>query len=179
MYQNKAQNINAVNCLFSYKDQWIFYFIILFYRRTLLDHVGNIISDQTRLSCIMLGNDDISVWSTRHFMFLLLRTREGHMPAITKSRLITAREIHFKHAWARLPSIGIDRDSAIIDLAYLFAGLVTITQFCLVHRILQGVEHTDPTEWSNSHRSIGDKFVMAVRQTASLSKGCSLFSLQQ
>ena len=149
MYQNKAQNINAVNCLFSYKDQGIFYFIILFYRRTLLDHVGNIISDQTRLSCIMLGNDDISVWSTQHFMFLLLRTREGHMPAITKSRLITAREIHFKHAWARLPSIGIDRDSAIIDLAYLFAGLVTITQFCLVHRILQGVEHTDPTEWSN------------------------------
>ena len=137
------------------------------------------ISEQRRLFSVMLGKDDISVWLTQHFMFLLLRTREGYMPTITKSRLIAAREIPFKHAWARLPSIEIDWDSAIIDLAYLFTGLVTITQFRLVHRILQGVEHTDPTEWSNSHRSIGDKFVMAVRQTASLSKGCSLFSLQQ
>ena len=134
-----------------------------------------IISDQRWLSCIMLGNDDISVWSTWHFTFLLLRTREGYMPAITKSRLITAGEIPLKHAWARLPSIGIDRDSAIIDLAYLFAGLVTITQSCLVHRILQGVEHTDPTEWSNLHLPIRDKFVMAVWQTASLFKSCSLF----
>ena len=50
----------------------------------------------------------------------------------------------------------IDRDSVIIDLAYLIAGLVTITQSRLVHRMLQGVKHTDPTEWSNSHLSIGD-----------------------
>ena len=87
------------------------------------------------------------------------------MPTITKSRSVAAGEIPFKHAWARLPLIGIDRDPAIVDLAYLFAGLVTITQSCLVHCMLQGVEHTDPTEWSNSHRSIGDKFVMAVRRT--------------
>ncbi len=33
----------------------------------------------------------------------------------------------------------IDRDSVIIDLAYLFAGLVTITQSRLVHCMLQGV----------------------------------------
>ena len=84
--------------------------------------------------------------------------------AITKSRLITAGEIPFKHARARLPSIGINRDSATIDLAYLFTGLVTITQFRLFHRIFQGVEHTDLTEWSNSHRSIGDKFVVVVQR---------------
>ena len=125
----------------------------------------------------MLGKDDISVWSAQHFIFLLLRTREGYIPTITKSRLIAAGEIPFKHAWARLPSIEINQDSAIIDLAYLFAGLVTIAQSRLVHRVLQGVEHTDPTEWSNSHLSIGDKLVKAVRQTARLFKGCSLFFL--
>ena len=95
------------------------------------------------------------------------------MPTIKKSKSTTAREIPFKHAWGRLPSIEIDRDSAIIDLAYLFAGLVAITQSRLVHRILQGVEHTDPTEWSNSHRSIGDKFMMAVWRIVSLFKSCS------
>ena len=57
---------------------------------------------------------------------------------------------------ARLSEVAIDRDPAIIDLAYLFAGLVTIAQPRLVHCILQGVEHTDPTEWSNSHLSNED-----------------------
>ena len=120
--------------------------------------VFTIISEQRRLSWIMLGKNNISVWLIQHFAFLLLRTREGYMSTIKKSRLITAGEIPFKHAWVRLPLIGIDRDSAIINLAYLFAWLVTITQSRLVHRILQGVEHTDPTEWSNLHRSIGEKF---------------------
>ena len=124
------------------------------------------ISEQRRISWIMSSKDDISVWLRQHFIFLLLRTREGYMPTITKSRLIAAGEIPFKHAWAKLQSIEIDWDSAIIDLAYLFAGLVTITQSRLVHCILQGVEHTDPTEWSNSHCSIGDKF---------FSFSCSLF----
>ena len=41
--------------------------------------------------------------------------------------------------------------SAIADLTYLIAGLVTTTQFRQVHHMLQGVEHTDLTEWSNSH----------------------------
>ena len=100
------------------------------------------------------------------------------MPTITKSRLITAGTIPIKHAWARLPSIGIDRDPAIIDLAYLIAGLVTITQSRLVHCMLQGVKHTDPTEWGNSHLSIGDKFVLAVWWTVSIFKGCSLISFQ-
>ena len=95
--------------------------------------------------------------------------------AIATSESVAAGETSLKHTWANLPSIETDRDAAIIDLAYLFTGLVTITQFCLVQRVLQGVEHIDPTEWSNSHHSIGDKFVVAVRQTASLFKGCSLF----
>ena len=56
------------------------------------------------------------------------------------------------------------------DLAYLITGLITITQFRLVHRILQGVEHTDPTEWSNSHLSIGDKFMLTVRRTVSVQR---------
>ena len=73
------------------------------------------------------------------------------MPTITKSGFITARTIPIKQARARLPPTGIKRDSAIIDLAYLFTGLVTITQSRLVHRMLQGEEHTDPTEWSSSH----------------------------
>ena len=67
------------------------------------------------------------------------------MLTITKSGLITAGTISLKHARARLSPIGIDRDSAIANLAYLFAGLVTITLFRLVHHMLQGVEHTDPT----------------------------------
>ena len=107
---------------------------------------------------------------------ILLSTREGCMPTMTKSRLIAAGEIPFKHAWARFPSLEIDRDSAIIDLAYLIAGLVTIAQSRLVQSILQGVEHTDPREWSNSHCSIE---VMAVQQTASLFNCCSLFSFQR
>ena len=45
------------------------------------------------------------------------------------------------------------KSSVIADLAYLIAGLVTTTQFHVVHRMLQGVEHTDPTEWSTSHLS--------------------------
>ena len=44
----------------------------------------------------------------------------------------------------------IDRDSVIIDLDYLINGSVAITRSRLVHRMLQGVEHTNPTEWSNS-----------------------------
>ena len=157
---NKAQRINTVNCFF-HKIQKIFHSITLFigeYYQIMWVLVFTIISEQRRLSWIMLGKNNISVWLIQHFAFLLLRTREGYMSTIKKSRLISAGEIPFKLAWVRLPLIGIDRDSAIIDLAYLFAGLVTITQSRLVHRILQGVEHTDPTEWSNLHRSIGEKF---------------------
>ena len=114
----------------------------------------------------MSSKDDIlrSVRDIFHTYFLW--TREGLMPTITKSGLIASEETPFMHAWARLPPIGINQDSAIIDLAYWFAGLVTITQSHLVHCILKWVEHTDPTEWSNLHLSIGDKFITAVRWTA-------------
>ena len=81
-----------------------------------------------------------------------MRTREGYMPTITESREDCCQDNLYQ---ANLSEIAADRNrvesSAIADLAYLIAGLVTITQFRLVHRILQGVEHTDPTEWSNSH----------------------------
>ena len=137
--------------------------------------VFTIISEQRRLSWIMLGKNNISVWLIQHFAFLLLRTREGYMSTIKKSRLITAGEIPFKHAWVRLPLIGINRDSAIIDLAYLFAGLVTITQSRLVHRVLQGVEHTDPTEWSNSHLLRWKQIHIACSANSQFLKGCPLF----
>ena len=144
----------------------------------LLDHVGTNIHDYLWTKTTFMDH----VKQRRHFSLVdttfCIPTFEdkGRLHAtITKLRLIAAKEISLKHAWARLPLIEINRDVATIDLAYLFTGLVTITQFCLVHRVLQGVEHIDPTEWSNSHHSIGDKFVVAVRQTASLFKGCSLF----
>ena len=69
--------------------------------------------------------------------------------------------------------IAINRDSVITDLAYLIAG--SITQSRLVHCMLQEVEHTDPTEWSNSHLLHWRQIVLTVRQTVSLFKGCSLF----
>ena len=81
------------------------------------------------------------------------------------------------HAWC--PSRVTGRDNGTTDVPISFAGLVTIAQSCLVHRILQGVEHTDPTEWSNSHLSIGDKFVMAVWRTVRFFITCPLFSFQQ
>ena len=37
-------------------------------------------------------------WSRRHFMILILRTREAYMPTITKSRLSPSEETPFKHA---------------------------------------------------------------------------------
>ena len=81
-----------------------------------------------------------------------LRTREGYMPTITESREDCCQDNLYQ---ANLSEIAADRNrvesSAIADLAYLIAGLVTTTQFRLVHRMLQGVEHTDPTEWSTSH----------------------------
>ena len=114
------------------------------YRNHRLFPINNDFQSHIRQRRLSLEEYDIS------FSYFL-RTREGCMSTITKSRLITARTISIKRAWARLPLIGIEQDSAITDFAYLLAGLVTITQFCLVHRVLQGVEHTDPTEWSSSH----------------------------
>ena len=95
----------------------------------------------------------------QHLIFYFLRTREGHMPTITESREDCCQDnLH----QANLIETATDRNRvvespAMVDLAYLIAGLVTTTQFRLVHRMLQGVEHTDPTEWSTSHLSIRDK----------------------
>ena len=57
-------------------------------------------------------------WQRQHFMLLILRTREGLMSTITKLRLSLAEETLFKHACARLPPIEVDRNPAIIHLAY-------------------------------------------------------------
>ena len=84
-----------------HKAQRIFHSLILFtdeYYLIMWVLVFTTIAEQRRLSRIMSGKDDISVWLKRHFIFLLLRTREGYMPTITKSRLIPAGEIPFKHA---------------------------------------------------------------------------------
>ena len=91
-----------------------------------------------------------------------LRTREGYKSTVTKSRDDCWHDNPFQ-ANLKLERAGHweepSQDPATADLACSIAGLVTITQFPLVHRMLQGVEHTDPTEWSNSHLSIGDKFI--------------------
>ena len=74
------------------------------------------------------------------------------MPTITESSGDYRQDNPYQE---NLSEIAANRNrvesSAIADLAYLIAGLVTSTQFRLVHRMLQGVEHTDPTEWSTSH----------------------------
>ena len=85
------------------------------------------------------------------------------MPAVTEPRE-DHRQDHLYQI--RLREAASDRNrveiTATADLAYLITGLITITQFRLVRCILQGVEHTDPTEWSNSHLSIRDKFMLTI-----------------
>ena len=75
------------------------------------------------------------------------------MPTITESREDYCQD-NLYHA--NMSEIAANRNrvesSVIADLAYLIAGLVTTTQFRLVHCMLQGVEHTDQLEWSTSHR---------------------------
>ena len=97
---------------------------------------------------------------TQHLIFLLFEDKgrlHAHHNRIKidhcRDNLYQASlsEIATDRDRTRLPPIEIERDFAITDLAYLIAGLVTITQFRLVHRMLQGVEHTDPTECSSSH----------------------------
>ena len=100
----------------------------------------------------MVGKDDFFSDEATLDISYFLRTREGYMPTITESREDCCQDNLYQ---ANLSEIAADRNrvesSAIADLAYLIAGLVTSTQFRLVHRMLQGVEHTDPTEWSTSH----------------------------
>ena len=138
-YYIKSTNISVNNCFSSTNIIWS-----CGYQNKRLFPIDDDFQSRTRQRWFSLWDHNVS------FSYFL-RTREGCMSTITKSRLITAGTISIKRAWARLPPIGTERDSAITDFAYLLAGLVTITQFCLVHRVLQGVEHTDPTEWSSSH----------------------------
>ena len=85
------------------------------------------------------------------------------MPPVTEPRE-DCRQDHLYQI--RLREAASDRNRVEItttaDLAYLITGLITNTQFHLVHRILQGVEHTDPTEWSTLHLSIRDKFMLTI-----------------
>ena len=75
------------------------------------------------------------------------------MPTISESR----EDYRWDHLYqVRLREAASDRNRVesldIADLAYLITGLVATTQFRLVPRMLQGVEHTDQSEWSTSHR---------------------------
>ena len=108
------------------------------------------ISEQRRLSCIMLGKDDISVWSTRHFIFLILRTREGLHAYHNKIKIDHCRGNPFQACLSKIPN---NRDWPRFCYKPLGLFIYWIGHNYparLVHRILQGVEHTDPTEWSNS-----------------------------
>ena len=78
-----------------------------------------------------------------------------------------------------MPLIGIDQDSAIIDFAYLFAGLVAIIQSCLVHRMLQGVEHTDPTGWSIHTVSLETNSYWLFNEQPAFSRVVYYFSFQR
>ena len=83
----------------------------------------------------------------------------------------------------RLREAASDRNrvesSDISDFAYLFTGLITITQSCLVHLILQGVEHTDPTEWSNSHLFHKRQIHADCSTNSQFSKAAHSFSFRQ
>ena len=68
-----------------HKTQQIFHSIILFtdeYYQIMWVLVFTTIAEQRRLSWIILGKENITVWSTRHFIFLLLRTREGKVTCL-------------------------------------------------------------------------------------------------
>ena len=105
------------------------------------------------MPCLLgLSKDDFFSDETTFDISYFLRTREGYMPTIAESR----EDYHQDHLYQmRLREAASDRNrvesSDISDFAYLITGLITIIQSCLVHLILQGVEHTVPTEWSNSH----------------------------
>ena len=143
---NKVHCINVVNCFFSQSSTSIS-FNNTFYRWILLDNVGTNIYDY--------------FWTKTTFMYHV-RQRRHFSLFDTTFRIPTFEDKGRLHAY---------QNKIKIDCCQGNPSQVSR----LVHRILQGVEHTDPTEWSNSHLSIGDKFVMAVQWTASFWKGCSLF----
>ena len=135
------------------------------------------IKDDFHRSCLA----KTTFWSGQHDTSFSFFWGQGkvYMPTMTKSGLITAGKISFKHAWTNLPLTEIDWDSAIIDLVYLFAGLVTITQSRLVQRMLQGVEHTDPTEWSNSYLLHWRQICIGCLTNSQSFQGLSTISFQR
>ena len=98
----------------------------------------------------MSGKDEILLWSTQHFISYFWGQGK-----------VTCRysKIKISHCWgnfaqAYLSELAIDRGWLRCCHNRLVLFIYWIghnTQSCLVHRMLQGVEHTDPTEWSNSH----------------------------
>ena len=116
--------------------------------RYLFSRLFSIIDDFQR-SCLVKLQHSGLVNMTFHFPTF---EDKGRLHAYhNKVRMDYCRENLLQACLNKFAMVVIDRDSVIIDLAYLFAGLVTITQPRLVHHMLQGVEHTDPTKWSNSH----------------------------
>ena len=138
-YYIKSTNISVNNCFSSTNIIWS-----CGYQNKRLFPIDDDFQSRTRQRWFSLWDHNVS------FSYFL-RTREGCMSTITKSGLITAGTSSIKRAWGRLPLIGIERYSAIIDLAYLIGGLVVIIQSRPVHRVLQRVGHTDLTGLVNSH----------------------------
>ena len=133
------------------------------------------ISEQRRLSHIMLGKGHISVWLTRHFMFLLLRTREGLHAYHYKIKIDCCRGNPFQ---ACLSEIATDRNRSRFRYNRLCLFICWIG---CNYPVLSSPPHAPRSgaHWPNrmeySHRFLGDKFVLAVQRTASLFKSCLLF----
>ena len=104
---NKAHCINAVNCFFSQSSTNIS-FNNTFYRQILSDHVGTNIHSYFWTKTTFIDR----VKQRRHFG--LIETT-FHIPTFedkgrlhayhNKIKIDRCREIPFKHAWVRLPSI--------------------------------------------------------------------------
>ena len=116
---------------------------------------------------------DVKAKTCFFLLFSLFLYEKEPEPVKKKARMDYRWENLLQALLNKFAVISINRDSVITDLAYLIAG--SITQSRLVHCMLQEVEHTDPTEWSNSHLLHWRQIVLTVRQTVSLFKGCSLF----
>ena len=126
---NKAHCINAVNCFFSQSSTNIS-FTNTFYWRILSDHVGTSIHDYCRTKTTFTDH------VRQRWHFSLVETT-FHIPTFEDKGRLHAYHNKIKidrclgnPFQACLSEIALDRDrlsSAIIDLAYLFTGLVTIT----------------------------------------------------
>ena len=71
----------------------------------------------------MFGKDDFSVWLTQHFIVLLFEDKGRLYAYHNKARMDYRRENLLQVSVNKFAVAAIDRDSAIMDLAYLIAGL--------------------------------------------------------